>query len=77
MVASGLVSQAEASPIAVEGMEMNLSRVIGSPTARWSGHHLHQDQNRFNPGMQALEVGSVPHDAIRARAFTVSVMHAH
>jgi len=72
MIAGGCVTEAEAPPIAVDGMEMNLSRVIGSQDARWSGHALHQDTHRFNPGMQALPQGSVQHNSIRARAFTVS-----
>lgn len=67
LLASG-VPEAEAPEIAVEGMELNVNKVIPP----WSGLHPHQDHHRFTAAAQRVLPGDVRHAAMRARVFTIS-----
>jgi hypothetical protein len=72
MIETGCIGEDEVQELAVEGMELNVNRVIGAREAVWTGLHLHTDDARFSPALRALDISTIAHDAVRARAFTVS-----
>lgn len=68
LINSGLVDPEEAPEVAVEGMDMNLNRVVTG----WTGLHPHQDQLRFTASAMRLPEASIRHTLQRARVVTVS-----
>ena len=58
--------------IAPEGVELNVNRVVGTVDAIWSGLHLHRDDTRFTNGLRALDETTIAHEAVLARALTIS-----
>ncbi len=72
MLEAGAIRENQILELGVEGMELNVNRVMGVPEAVWSGHHLHTDDARFNAALRAIDPTAIAHDAVRGRAFTIS-----
>lgn len=72
LIAAGVATAASVPPVAPDGMELVVNRVVGTRAAAWSGLPLHTDDSRFNAALRALHEGSVRHDQVRGRALTVS-----
>lgn len=68
LLAQGLVAEHEAPEVAVEGMELNLNRVVHG----WTGLHPHQDHHRFTQAARRIDRDSTLHRLQGARVLTVS-----